>query len=206
MPIFRQRTISGCPSTLTDKSAVQNMVTDEALITAVAQGDMQAFNSLYQRFQPKVFSTAFHYLQDQGDAEELVQDVFVELYHSASRYNAKASVSTWIYRIATNKCLDKLRYRKAKKRIAYFTHFFQPGKHHAAATADPEPHPPDEEIQQLYHFIDRLPEQQKTALILTQIQQLSIKETAEIMKSSPKAVESLTQRAKANLRRFFKKE
>jgi RNA polymerase sigma-70 factor (ECF subfamily) len=182
------------------------MVTDEALITAVAQGNAQAFNSLYERFRQKVFSTAYHYLQDQADAEELVQDVFVELYHSASRYNFKASVSTWIYRITTNKCIDKLRYRKAKKRIAFISHFFQPGKHQLAEQAEQAFHPPDEEIQQLYRFIDRLPEQQKTALILTQIQQLSIKETAEIMKSSPKAVESLTQRAKTNLRKFFKKE
>ncbi len=182
------------------------MSTDEVLLSRIATGDKQAFNSLYQRYKPKVFGTAFHYLQDSHDAEELAQDVFVELYHSASKYNARAAPGTWIYRITVNKCLDKLRYRKAKKRLAFITHFFQPGTHGDIAVPDNADMPGQaEDLRLLYQYLDRLPVNQRTALILTQIQELSIKETAAIMNNSPKAVESLTQRAKANLRKLFEK-
>lgn len=179
-------------------------MTDDELISAIAGGDPKAFNELYRHFQTRVYRTAFQYLQQVHDAEELTQDVFVQVYRSAAKYNYKASVSTWIYRITVNKCLDKLRYAKAKKRFAFITQLFQheeqhpvpDNKAHTAAT---------EENAALYLAIDRLPEKQKTALILTQLEELSIKETAAIMDTSPKAVESLTQRAKSNLRIFLKK-
>ena len=180
-------------------------MTEEELISAIAQGGKQAFNELYLKYRPKVFSTAFHYLQIQQDAEELTQDVFVEIFRSASRYNFKASLSTWIYRITVNKCLDKLRYKKAKKRFAFVAHFFTADDHGNIPETSGDHQHSEEQNRLLYKAIDRLPEKQKTALILTQIEELSIKETAAIMNTTAKAVESLTQRAKAGLKLTLKK-
>jgi RNA polymerase sigma factor (sigma-70 family) len=180
-------------------------LTDEELISQIARGNRQAFNDLYVRYRPKVFSTAFHYLQHTHDAEELTQDVFVELFRSAGKYNAKATPGTWIFRITVNKCLDKLRYRKAKKRFAFISYFFQSDEHGDVPDAEGRQPFSDDENTMLHKAIDRLPEKQKTALILTQIEELSIKETAAIMDTTPKAVESLTHRAKANLKNLLKK-
>lgn len=179
-------------------------MTDEAFISGIVKGDRQVFNAFYQAYRSKIYSTAFHYLQHAHDAEELAQDVFVEVFRSAVKYNFKASLSTWVYRITVNKCLDKLRYQKAKKRIAFFTSLFNQGEHHIPDHGNDNGRD-DEHTAMLYKAIDRLPEKQKTALILTQIESLSIKETAAIMNTSNKAVESLTQRAKANLKVFLKK-
>lgn len=180
-------------------------LTDEELILHIAGGDRQAFNEIYKRYRPKIFSTAYHYLQQEHDTEELTQDVFVEIFRSAARYNFNASLSTWIYRITVNKCLDKLRYQKAKKRFAFITHLFHHEDHHQLADQKDERQEADEDRAMLYKAIDRLPDKQKTALILTQIEELSIKETATIMNTTAKAVESLTQRAKSNLKIFLKK-
>lgn len=176
---------------------------ETALINAIVQGDKKAFDTLYRSFREKVFRTAFHYLQHTQEAEEAVQDVFVEVYRSAPAFHFKSSLSTWIYRITVNKCLDRLRYRQAKKRFAFITHFFQHDHPGAPAVAPVEA---NEDNKMLYAAIDKLPGNQKTALILTQIEELSIKETAAIMKTTAKAVESLTQRAKNNLRKFLIKK
>ncbi|RYZ48888.1 MAG: RNA polymerase sigma factor [Sphingobacteriales bacterium] len=179
-------------------------MTDQEYIAGIVAGDKQAFARLYRHYHDKIFSTAFHYLRIDEDAEELTQDVFVELFRSASKYNFKASLSTWIYRITVNKCLDKLRYQKAKKRFALVTQFFR-HEHHDLADTGPPNAAQDEAVAALHRAIDKLPDKQKTALILTQIEELSIKEAAGIMDISAKAVESLTQRAKANLRQLLKK-
>lgn len=180
-------------------------MTEEELISQIAQGNRKAFNDLYVRYRPKVFSTALHYLQHVYDAEELTQDVFVEIFRSARRYNAKASPGTWIFRITVNKCLDKLRYRKAKKRFAFISHLFQSDEHADIPDTEGTQQFKDDETARLYKAIDQLPGKQKTALILTQIEELSINETAAIMGTTNKAVESLTHRAKVNLKNLLKK-
>lgn len=170
------------------------------MIAGIMRGDKKAFDLLYRLFQEKVFRTAFHYLQHTQEAEEAVQDVFVEVYRSAAAFGQRSSLSTWIYRITVNKCLDRLRYRKAGKRFAFITHIFKGSEDIAAPAANDIR---GEENRLLYAAIARLPEKQQTALILTQIEELSIKETAAIMKTTGKAVESLTQRAKKNLKKLL---
>ncbi|WP_190277265.1 RNA polymerase sigma factor [Taibaiella lutea] len=172
---------------------------NETLIGLVAKGDERAFNELYHKFKDDIYKLSFYYLQNKEDAEDVLQEIFVTVYKRASTFKSNSSFSTWLYRIAVNKCLDKLKYLKARKRLALFTHFFHP-----AGTSDNAPYS-DEDLNLLHNTIDKLLPQQKTALILTQIQELSINETAAIMNLSSKAVESLTQRAKANLRKKMKK-
>lgn len=184
---------------------------DLELIRRIAKGDEQAFTTLYLLLQEKVYNTALHYLQQTENAEEITQDVFVEIFRSASGFDGKSSVTTWVYRITVNKCLDKIRYMKARKRFHLLSFLFSTDSGNRAIDHITSAHDPFDNTEQrensrlLLQSINRLGEQQKTAVILTQLEGLSLKETAAIMNITPKAVESLVQRGKANLKKTLGK-
>ncbi len=178
----------------------------ELLIQQVAAGSQQAFRQLYEMYSTRVYNTCLVYLQDGEEAEEATQDVFVEVYNAAAKFEGKASVTTWIYRIAVNRSLDRLRYRKRQKRFAFISSLFNrdtgelihdPGHfNHPGVLAENR-----EKSARLFAAIRQLPENQQTAFILKQVEGLPQKEIAAIMHLGEKAVESLIQRAKANLRK-----
>ncbi|MEZ4966829.1 MAG: RNA polymerase sigma factor [Saprospiraceae bacterium] len=174
----------------------------DLLLERIAGGDENALSELYDVFHQRVYNTALGFLQHVEDAEEITQDVFVEIYRSAGRFQGNSSVSTWIYRIAVHRCLDRLRYKKRKRRFAFFSSLMGMNV----------PDPPDfedpgvqmekrENARILYKAIDTLPATQKTAFLLSFVEDLPRQEIADIMQVSLKALESLLQRAKANLRK-----
>ncbi len=152
---------------------------------------------------------ALQYVQNQEDAQEITQDVFFAIHYSMRDFKEKSSVSTWIYRITINKSLDFLKAKKRKKRFAFLTSLFYRDSteiKYDSATFD---HPgvqleQKEAIAAIFKYINELPDAQKTALILTKIEQKPQAEVAEIMELSLKAVEGLLQRAKNNLEKKLK--
>lgn len=180
----------------------------EEILILVAKGDKNAFGQLYALFKDKVYNTSISYLQQDNDAEEITQDVFVEVYHNAGTYKGGASVSTWIYRITVNKCLDRIRYNNRQKRFSFITSIFnkdtgglqhdRPHFDHPGVGAENR-----ERAAILFSAIRQLPENQQTAFILKQVEGLSQREISQIMDMGEKAVESLLQRAKANLRKIL---
>jgi RNA polymerase sigma factor (sigma-70 family) len=159
---------------------------------------------IYKANKDKVYNLALHYVQNVEDAEEITQDVFVSVYRSINTFNNNSKISTWIYQITINKALDYIRSKNRKKRYSQFTAFIL-GK---GESRELEPvvfdHPgvlleQKENMARIFHCINQLPKNQKTVLILSKIEGKSQKETAEIMNISPKAVESLVQRAKSKL-------
>ncbi len=176
------------------------------LINKIKSGDHQALKKLYDEFKAHVYNTSLSYLQNAEEAEEVTQDVFIEVFKSAGQFRRGSSVGTWIYRITVNKSLDSLRHRNRKKRSGFLTSIFK--KESVALQIDaPHFNHPGVELENqekariLFAVIDKLPENQKTAFILLQIEELPQKEVAMIMKTTEKAVESLLQRAKASLRK-----
>jgi RNA polymerase sigma-70 factor (ECF subfamily) len=177
----------------------------DELLFLVSKGDTAAFRQLYELFKGKVYNTCLSYLQHAGDAEEATQDVFVEVHHSSATYKGTASVFTWIYRIAVNKCLDRIRYNNRQKRFAIVASLFNKDTGALMHDSPNFDHPGiklenKEKAKVLFMAIWQLPENQKTAFILKQIEGLSQREIAEIMQMGEKAIESLIQRAKASLR------
>lgn len=161
--------------------------------------------SLFYAYKDMVFNLALQYVQQTEDAEEITQDVFVSIYKNQAHFKQNASLKTWIYRITINHCLDFIKAKKRKKRFARISSIFFPDQgttlRHDQAAFD---HPgvlleQREATQAIFDCINQLPHQQKTALILTKIEGLSQLEAAQVMDLSPKAVESLVQRAKNNL-------
>ena len=164
------------------------------------------FNELYHTYRDLVFNLSLSYLQNREDAEDATQEIFVKIHHKLPSFRAASKAKTWIYRIAINHCLDVIKAKKRAKRFAFISNLFYPNsaeiKHDAAHFDHPGVQLEQKEaLQRLFSHINQLPDQQKTALILTKIEAQSLKEAAEIMGKTPKSVESLLQRAKQNLKK-----
>ncbi len=170
-------------------------------------GDELKFESIYNEFKNLVFNICLHYVLNKEDAQDVAQEVFVKLYHSLNQYNPEtASIKTWIYRIAINQSLDFLKAKKAKKRFGFITSLFHPDSNEPIHDmAHPGIFLEDKEsLEGLLLIIQSLPEKQKTAIILTKIEDRSQKDVAEIMEISIKALESLLQRAKQTIEKKLK--
>jgi len=158
---------------------------------------------LIHQFQPKVLNTALSMVQDTGIAEDITQEVFITVYKNILSFQEKSSLSTWIYKITINKCLDHIRIKSNRRKLGFSGLF----SGHIVATPDPPDfiHPGvqaenRERSQYLFKAVYNLPEQQKTAFVLAYIESLPQKDVAEVMGISLKALESLLQRAKQRLR------
>ncbi len=165
--------------------------------------DSSQFESIYEEHKRLVYNLALSYVHNQEDAQDITQEVFVKVYQRLGTFDPnRASLKTWVYQITINHCLDFLKSRKTKKRFGFIVSLFNDETNEPIAEIGHFDHPgvaleDKEELGALFAIIDTLPDNQRTALILTKIEDRSVKEAAEIMDLSPKAVESLLQRAKA---------
>lgn len=182
------------------------MIDEVACLSQIAKGNEKALRDLYENYSVNAYNTIISYTQDAEDAEEILQDVFITIHNSAAKFNFKSKIGTWIYRISVNKSLDFLRKKNAEKRKGIFTSLYKKDSGEIKIDSPDFNHPGvkmenKEDAQYLFKVIETLPEKQKTAFILTQIEDLPYKEAAKVMDVSSKAIESLVQRAKINLRK-----
>jgi RNA polymerase sigma-70 factor (ECF subfamily) len=181
---------------------------EHELIKGLQAGDEASFRWLVDHYQAPVYNTILGIVQSPEDAEDLAQEVFVQVHRSVRQFKGESKLSTWIYRIATTKALDLLRSRKTKKRFAFLYRLGAPGE---PSNIDiPEFHHPGVAAEQkelaafLFRAIAKLPDNQKTVFILTRLEQLSHADVSEIMGLTVPAVESLLNRARTNLRKTLK--
>lgn len=177
----------------------------EELLKQVGEGNRNAFKELYELFKDRVYNTCLSHLHSQEEAEEATQDIFVEIYNKANTFQSNAAVATWIYRIAVNKCIDRIRYKKRHKRFGIISSLFKNDSVELGFDPPELNHPgivfeKKELAVKLFQAIAKLPENQQSAFILKQVEGVSQKEIAQILDMSEKAVESLLQRAKSKLR------
>jgi RNA polymerase sigma-70 factor (ECF subfamily) len=181
-------------------------MTDQELIEGLAQQDRTALHTLVSKYQRKVIKTAFYFLQNMEDAEELSQDIFLDVIDSSGRFRKDAALSTWIYRITVNRSLNLLKKNRRKRIFHSLEDFFvkktndiDPTNYVTVETTSPMEENERREI--LNKAIQSLPENQKIAFILCKYEELSYKEIAEIMNISLSSIESLIHRAKLNLQK-----
>ncbi|MBL7771292.1 MAG: RNA polymerase sigma factor [Chitinophagaceae bacterium] len=158
------------------------------------------FKEIYKEYSDLVYNLALQYVQNKEDAEEITQDVFLKVYDNLNTYRGEALLKTWIYRITINRCLDFIKSRKATKRRFWLSGFAMtpedqehrmPVFNHPGISMESK-----EAVRLIFEAINQLPDKQKTALILLKIENLTQKETAQIMTMNEKALESLFFRAK----------
>jgi len=167
---------------------------DDALMVLYANGDQGAARVLTVRHAPRVLALAKRMLTDQAEAEDVTQEAMLRLWKNAGDWRqGEAKVSTWLYKVASNLCLDRLRRKKSTD-----------------LDAIPEPEDDKPSAENVMMQIERkealntalyeLPERQRLAISLRHIEGLANPEIAEILEISVEAVESLTARAKRTLK------
>ena len=169
---------------------------DDNTIKEVAEGNQNAFVSLYNEFNSKVYNMALSYTKNVEEAEEVTQDVFLKIHRAAASFKGNSSLNTWVYRITVNTSLN---YLKKQNRLVLFKNTLTQNQriefNHPGVLLEQK-----ENAAALYKVMDCLPYSQKTAFMLSFIEDLPRQEVADVMETSLKAVESLLQRAKKNMR------
>ena len=166
---------------------------DNVLLVAFAKGDRSAAQQLTERLMPKIYSHAYYRLGNIADAEDVTQEAFLKLWKIAPNWKYdKAQVSTWLYRVVYNLCKD--RYRRATLENLSSAQEVTDGNQSPTDNIDAQ-----YRQKALYDAMSILPENQRLAIQLRHIDELSNPEIAEIMELSIEAVESLTARGKRKL-------
>jgi RNA polymerase sigma factor (sigma-70 family) len=184
---------------------LNNPIDEFGLIAELKQGSEVAFKQVFEAHQDRIYNTVLYLIQSAEEAEDLTQEVFVDVFLNIEDFKAQSKLSTWIYRIAINKALNHLRFKKAKKRLGAVLSIFN-----LLPVDDVSDfvHPgillENKEVSaSLYKAIDKLPDKQKTAFVLRQLEDLSYVEIAEVMQTTIPSVESLLFRAKQNLQKIL---
>jgi RNA polymerase sigma-70 factor (ECF subfamily) len=181
---------------------------EKELIQNLRNNNQEAFKTLVEKYKNQVFNTSFGFLHNREDAEDIAQEVFIEVYRSIGAFNEKSKLSTWIYRIAMNKSTDALRYKARKKRFGNMIDIFQPESAFSNFSDYKDPQVSMENKEKgevLMRALDKLKAKQRQALILSKLEGLQNKEIAEIMQISLASVEALQFRAKKNLKNILGK-
>ena len=186
------------------------MTNDKLLIEQVISGDTKAFRQLVEIHHKRVIHICLSFTAIPSDAEDVAQEVFIEVFKSIEGYRGDASLSTWLYRLSVNKSLDFIRQKKRQKRgSGLIITVEQSDLENIQVSSKQLPSDNIEEEERrmmLYKAIDQLPERQKVAVLLSKIEELAQQEVADIMKTSVSSVESLLVRAKKKLKEILLKE
>ena len=183
------------------------LVKDNEIIRLILDGDSEIFRLIVDRYSNMVFRTCIGFVHNKDDAEDLTQEIFIQAYQSLEKFRQESSFSTWLYRIAVNASLNRLK----RSPLRLFRQ--QPERSETVHGDDrliisvTDNDDPEKLLIRLEHqrlvqkALDTLPENQRVAIILSKYDDLTQKEIAEIMNTTEGAVEALLQRAKANLRK-----
>ena len=181
------------------------MTNETDLIEQLKQGDETAFKTIVEQWKDMVYNTILGIVQNETEAEDLAQDVFIKVFEKISTFKGDSKFSTWLYRIATTTALDHLRSKKRKKRFGFLQSLGGTGSEEKEQVPDFN-HPGvsldnKERAAVLFKAIDALPENQKSAYTLHKLEGLSYRDVSEVLNTTVSAVESLMSRANQNLRK-----
>ena len=179
------------------------------LIAQLQQGDEQAFKKLVDEWQDTVYNTVLGIVQNADDADDITQEVFIQVYQSVSSFKGDSKFSTWLYRITVSKALDHEKKKKRKKRFGFVQSLFG-GQEEEQFHPVEFDHPgveleKKERAGELFNALKQIPDKQRIAFTLHKLEGQSYQEVAEIMNTTLYAVESLIGRAKANLKKELEK-
>ncbi|MCL6559746.1 MAG: RNA polymerase sigma factor [Firmicutes bacterium] len=175
-------------------------VTDELIVYKAKNGDLQAYGALVERYQHKVYNLAVKMVSDREDARDLTQDIFMQIFQTLPRFRGDSSFSTWVYRVASNKCLDFARKKKSEREKVNLSTFDLENLP-SDSRGSPEEHAiRDDENHRLKRALESLPKDYLIVIVLQHFQQMSYKEIAEVLDVPVKTVATRLYRAKSMLK------
>ncbi len=179
---------------LLQSSVVKPADLDAELVARAKQGDLAAFEDLVREHQKRLFAYVYRMLGNPAEAEELVQQAFVRAWKGLAGFRGRSSFKTWLYRIATNLSINKVKRRKPTVELP-------------ETLTGPVRDEPDEQYRRKQRAelvraaLDTLPADQRSALVLATYEDMSYREIARAMGKTERAVDSLLFRARTNLRK-----
>lgn len=179
---------------------------DTSLMLKFKNGDISCFEKLVKKYKESIINIIYQFIGDKEEAEDLTIEVFLRVYKARKNYKAKAKFTTWLYRIATNLCLNKIRENTKLHTISLGKPITREEEELIEKIADPSPSPQDilEEKEKnvlIKKAVDSLPTKQRIALILRIYEELSYKEISKILGCSIKSVERRLYWARTNLKK-----
>jgi len=183
---------------------------DAALMLRVKQGDSHAVTELVDKYKQPVMNVVYRMFRDATEAEDLAQNVFVQVYKSAHRYQVSAKFATWLFTIARNLCLNEIRRRtRHPAQTLDAPHPEQDGHPWPQFEDKKAVSPPDcllqgELEEKIEEALAELPENQRTAILLCRQDELSYEEIDEVLGCSLSATKSLIHRARETLKEKLK--
>ncbi len=183
---------------------------DRKLVERVKAGDETAFEQLVRKYQQNVFSLVHHNLGYRGDVEDVAQKIFVKIYLSLPKFDNRRPFFPWLYRIAVNQCYDELR-RIKRHKVHTFTELSLEDSESIeklVAQNDPGPAPSGDRTQLtalLMKLMDKLPAQQRMAIILRDLEDIPYEKLSQMMDCSEQAVRLKVFRGRNRLRKLIEK-
>jgi RNA polymerase sigma-70 factor (ECF subfamily) len=174
------------------------------LIRRVQRGEGEAFGSLVERYQPRIFSIVFHLVRRRDEVEDLAQEIFFKAFRAIRNYNFQSSFATWVSRIAVNHCYDYLR-KIRSSRLSYYSEMTEEGARELERKAEsPPPQGLDHgEKLTLRDFVGRLmaraPADDRLILTLKELEDYSVEEIADLLKLKPSTVKVRLHRARKRM-------
>ena len=181
---------------------------DGELISKCKRGDADAFGQLVDRYQQKVYNIAFRMTSNHEDALDLAQESFLRVYRALASYKGESAFSTWVFRIASNVCLDEMRKKKRQPRIALSTDSLMAGEEgdYPIEIAASEGGNPEQQLLQgemrreIIQALNRVSDEHRLVLVLRDIEGYSYEEIADIVGVNVGTIKSRLNRARLALR------
>jgi RNA polymerase sigma-70 factor, ECF subfamily len=176
-----------------------NEQSDSEVVRQIRSGDDNAFDELMRRYEHPVVNFVYRILGNVEDADDVAQEVFVRVYQNLDTYRPETKFSTWLFALARNAAIDRVRWRERHP-----TESIESGPELTTSSTSSHDAETREVGEQIAAAVAKLPEDQRTALVLAEYHGLSYAEIAGVMHCSEKSVESRLYRAKQTLRSWLR--
>lgn len=188
----------------------ENSIEDQDLVRRCQRGDESAFEELVRKYQQTLFNLIFHNMGRRGDAEDIAQKVFSKVYFSLPKFDVNRPFFPWLYRIVVNQCYDEMRRAKRRRSVTFSELNLQDSENienlirHEDVLDTPEEE--RKELHELlYRMLDRLPEKQRNALVLRDLEEVPYEEMAEMLGCTEQAARLKVFRARTHLKEMMLK-
>ncbi len=183
---------------------------DRKLVAKCRKGDPLAFEELVRKYQQTVLNLAYHYIGYRNDVEDVAQTIFTKVYFSLPKFDDRRPFFPWLYRIAINQCYDELRRIRRQKIYTFSELSLEETNSVERLINQNEVSPVSDEDRQdmqelLYKILDQLPDQQRLAIVLRDLEAVPYVKMAEVLKCTEQAARLKVFRARARLKSLMEK-